>query len=66
MKLIKAHITNFMCIHDSNEFDIDDVTCLVGKNQSGKTAILKALCNLNPIDGVYPIIDDVRPLDYVH
>ena len=66
MKLIKVRITNFMCIHDSGEFDIDDVTCLVGKNQSGKTAILKALHNLNPIDGIYPSVDDIRPLDYVH
>ncbi len=66
MKLIKVRITNFLCIHDSGEFDIDDVTCLVGKNQSGKTAILKALYNLNPIDGVYSGVDDVRPLDYVH
>ena len=54
MKLIKVRITNFLCTHDSGEFDIDDVICLVGKNQSGKTAILKALYNLNPIDGMYP------------
>ena len=66
MKLIKAHITNFLCIHDSDEFDIDDVTCLVGKNQSGKTAILKALYSLNPIEAESSNIDDIRSLDYVH
>ena len=49
MKLIKAHITNFQNIQDSNEFEIDDLTCLVGKNESGKTALLKALYQLNPI-----------------
>ena len=49
MKLTKVHITNFQSIHDSNEFDIGNVTCLVGKNEAGKTALLKALHRLNPI-----------------
>ena len=50
MKLTKVRIKNFQCIHDSTEFDIDDITCLVGKNESGKTAILKALHKFNPFD----------------
>lgn len=50
MKLTKVRITNFQCIHDSTEFDIGDITCLVGKNESGKTALLKALYRLNPIN----------------
>ena len=50
MKLTKVRITNFQSIQDSTEFDIDDVTCLVGKNESGKTALLKALYRLNPIN----------------
>lgn len=29
----------------------DDVTCLVGKNESGKTTLLKALHRLNPANG---------------
>lgn len=49
MKLAKVHITEFQSIQDSNEFDIGDVTCLVGKNEAGKTALLKALYRLNPI-----------------
>ena len=49
MKLTKVHITNFQSVQDSTEFDIGDVTCLVGKNESGKTALLKALYRLNPI-----------------
>jgi energy-coupling factor transporter ATP-binding protein EcfA2 len=48
MKLIKVRIENFKCINDSNEFSIEPVTCLVGKNESGKTAILQALHRLNP------------------
>ena len=49
MKLTKVRITNFQSIQDSTEFDIGDITCLVGKNESGKTALLKALYRLNPI-----------------
>lgn len=51
MKLIKVHITTFQSIQDSTEFEIGDITCLVGKNESGKTALLKALYCLNPIIG---------------
>ena len=49
MQLKRVQITNFQSIHDSNEFDVGDVTCLVGKNEAGKTALLKALYRLNPI-----------------
>lgn len=43
MKLIKAHATNYRNIIDSNPVDISQSTCLVGKNEAGKTAFLKAL-----------------------
>lgn len=61
MKLIKVHITEFQSIQDSTEFEIDDVTCLVGKNEAGKTALLKALYRLNPIneeDNEFDVTDD--------
>ena len=61
MKLIKVHIKEFQSIQDSTEFDIGDVTCLVGKNEAGKTALLKALYHLNPIsesDGDFDVTDD--------
>ena len=50
MKLTKVHITNFRSVQDSTEFEIGDVSCLVGKNEAGKTALLKALYRLNPIN----------------
>src|SRR5207244_1254088 len=43
MRLKATHITNYKCIEDSGEFSVEPVTCLVGKNESGKTAILEAL-----------------------
>ena len=61
MKLTKVRITNFQSIQDSTEFDIDDITCLVGKNESGKTALLKSLYRLNPIneiDSNFNVTDD--------
>jgi energy-coupling factor transporter ATP-binding protein EcfA2 len=49
MKLITVQIRLFRNILDSTVVSIqDDVTCLVGKNESGKTAFLHALYRLNP------------------
>ncbi|QIO98359.1 AAA family ATPase [Bradyrhizobium symbiodeficiens] len=48
MKLVSAHITNFRSVEDSERFGIEQVTCLVGKNEAGKSAILLALAALNP------------------
>ncbi len=52
MRLLKAKIENFRSVEDSGEFTIDEaITCLVGKNESGKTSLLTALYRLNPIIG---------------
>jgi len=51
MKLLRARVTNFKCIEDSGWVWFDDVTCLVGKNESGKTAFLQALRRLSPAGG---------------
>lgn len=48
MRLISAQIKNFRAIEDSGEFTLDHLTCLVGKNEAGKTAVLQALAGLNP------------------
>ncbi len=48
MKLTKVRVTNFRSIEDSEVFDVDQVVCLVGKNEAGKSAILSALAALNP------------------
>lgn len=61
MKLTKVHVTNFQSIQDSTEFKTGDVTCLVGKNEAGKTALLKALYRSNPIvesDGNFDVTYD--------
>lgn len=61
MKLVAVQITAFQSITDSTEFTIGNVTCLVGKNEAGKTALLKALYRLNPIvdaEGNFDVTDD--------
>lgn len=50
MKLLRLQVQNFKCIEDSTEFTLNQVTSLVGKNESGKTALLEALYKLNPVD----------------
>ncbi len=61
MKLIKFEITDFQCIRASNPIRVGDLTCLLGKNEAGKTALLKALYKLNPVieaDSAYDVVDD--------
>ena len=50
MKLTRARVTDYRSIDDSGWVDIDEVTCLVGKNESGKTTFLSALKRLNHVD----------------
>lgn len=49
MFLRSVRIKNYKCIEDTGVFRLDKVTCLVGKNESGKSAILEALYKLNPV-----------------
>lgn len=48
MKLIDAHVTHFRSVDDSQPFTVGQVTCFVGKNEAGKSALLLALATLNP------------------
>jgi predicted ATP-dependent endonuclease of OLD family len=50
MILKTAQIRNYKCIFDSGKFAISNVTALVGKNESGKSALLQALYKLNPVE----------------
>ncbi|MGA3046344.1 MAG: AAA family ATPase [Terracidiphilus sp.] len=49
MKLVSFQVRDFKSVYDSGRIDVSDVTCLVGKNESGKTSLLQALYRLNPI-----------------
>ena len=49
MKLTRARVINYKSIDDSSWVRVDDVTALVGKNESGKTAFLQAIRKINSI-----------------
>ncbi|WP_148239448.1 AAA family ATPase [Ruania zhangjianzhongii] len=52
MRLTAFRVRKFRNIIDSGHITVDEnVTCLVGMNESGKTAILSALHRLNPVEG---------------
>jgi len=56
MKLHRFRVTNYKTIEDTGWLEIEDLTCLVGENEAGKTNILTALLKLNPADE-HTIID---------
>lgn len=48
MKLKAFRVRNYRAILDSTWIDLEDITVIVGKNESGKTCLLKALHKFNP------------------
>ena len=51
MKLTAFRVQNYKRIEDTGWVDCRDLTVLVGKNEAGKSAILRGLSKLNPSDG---------------
>ena len=63
MRLKQITVQSFRNFVDPQNVEIeDDVTCLVGKNESRKTTLLKALHRLRPANGG---LTQVRPGDRV-
>src|SRR6266702_8562021 len=55
-KLTSFRIENYRCIQDSGRVEIDDIAVIVGKNESGKTSLLKALWKFKPfVDAKYDL-----------
>ena len=56
MRIASAHVTSYRSVIDSGSFDIEqDKTILVGINEAGKTALLKAIQSINAPQGTPPI-----------
>ena len=51
MKLKRFRVTNFRSVIDSGWVNCDNITTLVGINESGKSNILLALWKFNPARG---------------
>lgn len=71
MRIESVSVSNFRCIRDTGEFDVEsEKTILVGINEAGKTAVLKALQHVGPSDDTAKIdwlfdapaamVDDIR------
>ena len=57
MRLSKARVCKYRSIHDTGWFDVESTkTILVGPNEAGKTALLKALQQLNAQRGYEVLI----------
>ena len=67
MRLKQFRVIGFRSVDDSGWVEVDDVTALVGENESGKTNILLPLWKLNPAssDGEINLLDDF-PRDRYH
>ena len=48
MKALRFRVQNYRNIDDSHWIELEQVTAFVGRNESGKTALLKALHKFNP------------------
>lgn len=48
MRLKSFHVRLFRNVIDSGPIDVMDSTCIVGKNEAGKSSIIEALHRLNP------------------
>lgn len=60
MRLFKARVQNYRSIRDTEEFEVEGgKTIFVGPNEAGKSAILRALQQIKPTDGVPPF-DPIR------
>ena len=51
MKLKQFRIQNYRSISDSGIILVGQLTSLLGRNESGKSNLLRALHSLNPSDG---------------
>jgi hypothetical protein len=60
MNLHELRVQNYRCIEDSGWVSMENPTCLIGKNESGKTAFMRALEKFNPsyLEGEYTPYED--------
>lgn len=58
MRLESFRVRNYRSINDSGEVVVSRITALLGRNESGKSNLLRALHSLNPIEG----FDALQPI----
>lgn len=60
MKLLKFRVTEFRSVLDSGWIEVENITALIGTNESGKTNILLPLWKLKSKDK-FPLISARLP-----
>jgi len=55
MQLVSFRVKNFRSINDSGDIAVSQITAMLGRNESGKTNLLRALQSLNPPGGIQPL-----------
>jgi len=61
MRLVRAHVTKFKSISDATPCNVGStVTALVGKNESGKTAVFEAIYRGATNTGRLPAVEGDR------
>ena len=66
MRLKAFRVQMFRPILDSTWVNVDDITVIVGKNESGKTALLQALHKFNPFSSEPYRLDREWPRGHRH
>ena len=51
MRLESFEVSNYRSINSSGEIQASRITALLGRNESGKSNLLRALHSLNPVEG---------------
>lgn len=59
MQLKSFRVTNFRSIKDSGDIDVSRITALLGRNESGKSNLLRGLHSLNPLEG-FSALDPIK------
>lgn len=59
MQLKSFRVTNFRSIKDSGDIDVSRITALLGRNESGKSNLLRGLHSLNPLEG-FAALDPIK------
>jgi predicted ATP-dependent endonuclease of OLD family len=60
------HVRDFQSVRDSGRILVSEITCLVGKNEAGKSTLLRALYRLNPVipaEGNFDVTNDYPRMD---
>ena len=66
MILKRFRVTDFRSVSDSGWIDVEQITALIGTNESGKTNLLLPLWKLNPADEGEIVLTDDLPREKYH